>query len=63
MIYSSKKYFCSAEASGGVHGVPQAAARHAPEDRRVFRAPIPGQVLRRGGHPGRALGEAQRGGE
>ena len=49
------------EAGGGVHGLQEAAEGHAAEDHRVLRAPLPGQVLRRGGDPRGALGEAQGG--
>lgn len=46
------------ETSGGVHGVPQAASGDASTDHGVLRAPLPGQVLRRGADPGRAEREA-----
>ncbi|CAG9813148.1 unnamed protein product [Phaedon cochleariae] len=49
------------ETSGRVHGVPQTPARDAPADHGVLRAPLPGQVLRRGVHPGGAVREAARG--
>lgn len=49
------------EASGGVHGVQEVAARDAATHHRILRASVPGQVLRRGGHSGRAVGEVARG--
>lgn len=49
------------EASGGVHGVSEVAAGDAAANHGVLRAPVPRQVLRRGVHPGGALGEATRG--
>lgn len=51
----------SVEASRGVHGVPPPAEGHAPAHHRVLRAPLPGQILRRGRHLGRALGKTARG--
>lgn len=48
------------EAGGGVHGLQEAAARDAATHHRVFRTPVPRQVLRRGVHPGGALGKAAR---
>lgn len=44
--------------SGGVHGVSEATTRDATADHGVLRAPVPGQVLRRGTNPGRAEREA-----
>lgn len=49
------------ETSRRVYGVPQASPRDAAKNHRVFRAPVPGQVLRRGADPGRAEREAARG--
>lgn len=51
----------SGKTSRRVYGVQEAAARNAATDNRVLRAQIPGQVLRRGGDPGRALGKTERG--
>lgn len=51
----------SGKTSRRVHGLQKATARDAATDNRVLRAQIPGQVLRRGGNPGRALGKTERG--
>jgi len=42
------------QAGGAVHVLPQAARRLPPEDPRLLRAPLPGQDVRRGQHPGGA---------
>lgn len=49
------------QAGGAVHGLPQAAGRHTAAHPRVLRAPLPGQGVRRGQHPGRAERAAARG--
>ena len=56
-------FFCifAVEAGGGVHGVQAGAARHAPADHRVLRAPLPREILRRRRNIGRAVGEVARG--
>ena len=48
--YSSQ----TVQASGGVHDLPEVAAQPAPAHHGLLRAPLPGQDVRRGQHPGRA---------
>ena len=43
------------QTSGRVHGVAKVASRDAQPHHRVLRASLPGQDVRRGGHPGGAL--------
>ena len=61
-----QRYMCgcvwvAAQTGGGVHGLPQVTAGAEDEDHRVFRAPLPGQVLRWRNDPGRTLRETSRG--
>ena len=49
------------QAGGGVHDLPEAAAQPTSAHLRLLRAPLPGQDVRRGQHPGRAQRVPQRG--
>lgn len=48
------------ETSRGIHGLPKVTTWNETEDHGIFRAPIPGQILRRGVDPRGALGEIKR---